>query len=63
MCSQPWLVESLVYQVLGQKPSGHKPPGQLPQTNSKILKDPCFIFPVFILKFKIAANMNTYDYP
>ena len=33
------------------------------QTNSKILKDPCFIFPIVILKFKVTANMNTYDYP
>ena len=35
----------------------------IPLTNSKILKDPCFIFPIVVLKFKVTANMNTYDYP
>ena len=32
------------------------------QTNSKMLKDPCFIFPTAVLKFKVTANMGAYNY-
>ena len=44
---------------LGQPPP---PRTTTPQTNSTIFKDPCYIFPIVIMKFKVIANMNTYDY-
>ena len=39
--------------------SRQKSAGQLP---SQILRDPYSISPIVILKFKVTANMNTYDY-
>ena len=40
-----------------------KPPDNYPQTNSKTVNDPCLIFPIVILKFKVTADMNTCNYP
>ena len=38
-------------------PDTNIPPDNHPQTKSIILKDPNFIFPIVILKFKVTASI------